>query len=226
MEISFDHRFIFIHVYRAGGMSVGKALKPYAWAPNPHLLKVPLLRKMGRTGLHRLQDHYYGHIKAKELKAALPEVFDDFFKFTFVRNPWAWHVSIYHDVRQRTDHPEYDLFRGLRTFEEYLEWRVLERPEQQREFVLSDDGELLVDFIGHHETLHEDFETVCRRVGIEPTLPYVNRSSHDDFREYYTDQTRALVAEVWKGDIDYFGFEFDEPQRLEPIVRSSTAIVR
>jgi hypothetical protein len=225
MEISFDHRFIFVHVYRTGGQSVSQALRPHAFVPNRHLLRVPLVRKLGRTGLHQLQDYRLGHIKAKQLRDELdPEVFDGFFKFAFVRNPWDWHVSIYHYVRQRTDHPDHEQFKRMSGFEEFLDWRIhSEGAEQQREFVLDDDGELIVDFVGYHSTLARDFATVCRRVGIDATLPHRNESSHADFREYYTPETRALVAEAWRGDIDYFGFAFEDEPDHEPIVRTPAA---
>lgn len=219
MEISYSHRFIFVHVPRAGGQSVSAALAPYSYVPPRLLARLPVVRDIGRNRIGPLRDRHWGHIKAKELRAALPEEFGDFYKFTFVRNVWEWHVSTYNYVLQRTDHPDRELFESLRTFERYLDWRIDVRgAEQQREFVLSDDGELLVDFVGHNETLAEDFATVCERVGIDASLPHKNRSSHTDYTDYYTPATRELVAEAWKGDIEYFGFEFGGPQRLEPIL--------
>jgi len=212
VELSYSHRFIFIHVYRAGGNSVSAALSPYSTVPHRTLLaRVPLARRLAKRQLYSLRGYNYGHIKARELKAALPpDVFDTFFKFTFVRNPWDWQVSIYHYIRQRIDHPEHALFKSLRTFDEYLDWRInVKGAELQSEFVLSESGDMLVDFVGRYETLAEDFDAVCDRIGIECALPHINRSRHGDFREYYTPETRALVEEVYKADIELFGYRFD-----------------
>src|SRR5215210_2380963 len=115
MELSYSHRFIFIHVYRAAGQSISRALQPYSVVP----------RRLTQWRLHRLREFNYGHIKASELKAALrPELFDTFFKFSFVRNPWDWQVSIFHYVWQRTDHPHHQFYRSLGSFDAYLDWRI------------------------------------------------------------------------------------------------------
>src|SRR4051812_41308938 len=214
MEISYTHQFIFVHVYRAGGQSVSHALRPYSYSPGP-LARVPFMRRQ----IDVLREHYFGHIKAKELKASLPPaIFNTFLKFSFVRNPWDWQVSIYQYVLQRPDHPQRKHFSAMRGFEEYLDWRInSRRPELQKEFVLSDSGELLVDFVGRQEALERDFVTVCGHLGIEASLPHMNRSEHLDFREYYTPRTRELVAQAYKEDIDFFGYEFDHQDALPAI---------
>jgi hypothetical protein len=212
LELSYTHRFIFIHVYRAGGQSVSAALSPYSTVPRRTLLaRVPLARRLAKRQLYSLRGYNHGHIKARELKAALPpEIFETFFKFTFVRNPWDWHVSIYHYIRQRTDHPHHEFYKSLHTFDTYLDWQInTEGVELQSEFVLSESGDMLVDFVGRYETLAEDFEAVCDRIGIESALPHVNRSRHADFRDYYTPETRELVEEVYRADIELFGYRFD-----------------
>jgi hypothetical protein len=66
-----------------------------------------------------------------------------------------------------------------------------------------------VDFVGRFEALERDFATVCRRIGIDPSLPHINRSTHRDFRDYYTPRTKAMVAEAYSADIERFGYEFD-----------------
>lgn len=223
MEISYSHRFIFIHTYRVAGTSISAALKPYSYVPGRFLIQVPLLRRLLKQRIassRKWLEHNHGHAKAKELKAALPpKVFDNFYKFTFVRNPWDWHVSIYNFVLQRSYHPSHDLFKAFGSFENYLAWVIDDQgAEQQKEFVTNDSGELIVDFIGHYETLNEDFEMVCSRLGIKSSLPHENRSTHKDFRQYYTPQTKALVAEAYKEDIDFFGYDFDEQKSLPPIL--------
>jgi hypothetical protein len=212
LELSYSHRFIFIHVYRAGGQSVSAALSPYSTVPRRTLLaRVPLARRLAKRQLYSLRGYNHGHIKARELKAPLPpDVFDTFFKFAFVRNPWDWQVSIYHYIRQRTDHPDHEFYRSLHTFDAYLDWQINTKgAELQSEFVLSESGDMLVDFVGRYERLAEDFAAVCDRIGIECCLPHVNRSSHGDFRDYYTPDMRELVEEVYKADIELFGYQFD-----------------
>jgi hypothetical protein len=210
VELSHTHRFIFVHVYRTGGQSVSQALRPYSFVPRGPLTRVPFVRRYGKGRFAALREANYGHLTALELRAALPaEVFDSYYKFAFVRNPWDWHVSIYHYVRQLSDHPDHELFTSFDGFDRYLDWRIRERgPELQSSFVLDDSGAQLVDFIGRHETFGRDFATVCQRIGVECSLPHKNRSSHRDFRDYYTPQTRALVAEVYRKDIELFGYEF------------------
>jgi hypothetical protein len=223
MELSYRHRYIFIHVYRTGGQSVTKALAPYSTLSRGRLARVPILRRHELARLHKLRHHNYGHISASELRAALPaEQFDSFFKFAFVRNPWSWQVSVYHYVRQRPDHPFHSAWlSAFRSFEHYLDWRVnTAGPELQSHFLCDDAGELLVDFVGHHETMEDDFATICSRIGIACSLPHRNRSEHRDFREYYSPDTRALVAEAYKGDIERFGYDFDEQGSLSPILGS------
>lgn len=228
MELSYSHRFIFIHVYRVGGQSVAAALQPYSYEPNRYAARLPILRGLGKARVAALREHYYGHITARELEEALsPEVFATFFKFAFVRNPWDWLVSTYHYVLQRPkrpEYPEYELFQAPPGFDAYLEWRTQGgRTEPQSEFVLSDSGELLVDFVGRYETLAEDFSEVCRRIGVDSPLPHRNRSKHADFREYYTPATRSLVAEAYKDDIELFGYAFDQQMKLPPILGAAEA---
>jgi sulfotransferase famil protein len=232
MELSYSHRFIFIHVYRAAGQSISQAVKPYSADPARRLMRVPVARRLAARRIAKarvLWEHNYGHIKAKELKRALPpSVFDPFYKFAFVRNPWAWQVSVYHYVRQNRAHPDHERYSRFTSLEHYLDWRIhSEGAELQKDFVLGDSGELLVDFVGRYESLEEDFAYVCNRVGMACSLPHKNSSAHGDYRGYYTAHARALVAEAYREDIELFGYEFDEQERLPPILgRAETERLR
>jgi hypothetical protein len=66
-----------------------------------------------------------------------------------------------------------------------------------------------VDFVGYFETLSQDFATVCDRIGVAPPLPRHNRSNHSDYRQFYTDDLRELVARRLAKDIEFLGYEFD-----------------
>ena len=222
MELSYSHRFVFVHVYRAGGQSVRAALDPYVHVPTSRFARVPVLRRVGHRGVAELRQRNHGHITAKELRDELPpEVFGGFLKFTFVRNPWDWQVSIYHYIRQRPDHPHHHFFNRFGSFEDYLDWRInTAGPEHQTDFVLDESGELLLDFVGRYESLDQDFAAVCERLGIDCSLPHRNRSAHRHYPEYYTAETEALVRDAYRADIDMFGYDFDVPMERPPIVRA------
>ena len=226
MEISYSHRFVFIHVPRVAGNSVSAALRPFSHVPprRPVIDRVPYVRRIGFPRDRKVLEHRYGHMKAKDVRVALPELFDDFFKFAFVRNPWDWQVSVYHYIRQRADHPDHRRYLRFRDFDDYLDWRVNDQgPELQSEWVLDDAGELIVDFVGHFESLAEDFAAACGRVGIPAQLPHINSSEHRDYREHYTPATRALATEAYAADIEYFGYDFDEPRVLAPLERTTSS---
>jgi hypothetical protein len=209
--ISYRHKFIFIHIYKVAGTSIAQALFPYAFH-NPF---EPLINGLkNRLNLEIIVPFYKYrvlplHIKARELKDQLPpEIFDKFFKFAFVRNTWDWQVSLYFFMRQTPFHKQHDLIAPM-TFDEYIEWRVIEDRKLQKEFVVDEDGQQIVNFIGRYERLSEDFQHVCDVLGLHAALPHMNKSSRRDYRTYYNERTRRLVEEHFKEDIDFFGFTFD-----------------
>jgi len=211
MLISYSHQFIFVHVYKVAGTSVRHALEPYAEAPYRSLP----LRLLRRLGAHHVLPQYglltlSTHSSARKIKEVFPpHIFEQFYKFAFVRNPWDWQVSLYHFMLKEQSHHQHEIAKSFRSFEHYLEWRVNENKHLQRDFVANEEGELIVDFIGKYETLERDFATVCDRLGLKCKLPHLNTSSHKGYKSLYTPETVALVAEAFKEDIEFFGYTFD-----------------
>jgi len=150
------------------------------------------------------------HVTASELRNELPqEVYETFFKFAFVRNPWDWQVSLYHFMRQQSDHHQHDLIAEM-NFEDYIVWRCNHDLHLQAEFVTDKEGNLIVDFVGRFESLQEDFDSICQQIGLPQLgLPHINRSHRrQDYRSYYNDRTRRLVETYFQRDIEIFGYSF------------------
>ncbi len=221
MLLSHSHRFLFVHVIKTGGVSVGEALGRYADFPSRSLWKRVRWR-LGLAPRHPLAS-LPAHATAAELRAVLPAAaFDGYFKFAFVRNPWDWNVSYYHYVRQNRAHRLHALVVRMSGFEEFLAWRVEHAWLLQKSFVADARGGLLVDFVGRFEDLEEDFGKVCAATGVRATLPHLNRSRHPDYRRHYTERTRRLVEEAWAEDVRFFGYQFDPeiPSRTEPALHA------
>jgi hypothetical protein len=210
MIISHQKHFIYIHIYKVAGMSIRSALEPYddlSSSDFPFYENIKF--RLGKR-FKFLSGWAIDHIKASKVKKYLPkDIYDNYFKFTFVRNPWDWQVSLYHYMLQYTDHPQHHLISKMKSFDEYIEWRVNEDLELQKEFIFDKDGKMIVDFVGHFEHLQEDFDTICSKLNLAPIqLPLINKSKHKPYKEYYNDATRKLIGDAFREDIEVFNYDF------------------
>ena len=76
-----------------------------------------------------------------------------------------------------------------------------------------------MDFIGRTETLQSDVDFICARLGIPSgKVPHKNTTQHKPYTEYYNDETRAIVADIYSKDISSFGYTFEgfSPERITP----------
>jgi hypothetical protein len=80
--------------------------------------------------------------------------------------------------------------------------------QPQHTFILDRGWRPVVDFIGRFENFESDFQDLRRRLGVNVELPHRNRSVHADYRSYYTDRSRDLVAARYRGDIEAFNYSF------------------
>lgn len=150
-----------------------------------------------------------------------PEEFRSYFKFTFVRNPWSRLVSAYHYlllpersastqkwVQQNIGHySSFDQFVRDWIPDNALTSGILHFQTQSSLITLA--GEVRVDFLGRVENLDADFATIANRLGCDVQLPHLNRGRSElDYRSLYTPVSRQIVADVYREDIQRFGYEF------------------
>lgn len=211
MIISHLHRFIFIHITKCAGTSITKALEPYLGEDDLVLggtAKGEVLNREWQA-LGRI----HKHSTAAEVKKHVgDDTWNDYFKFSFIRNPWDVMVSTYHWWRETSFEDQWGTaqkVRAMSSFDEYIR-SPLHRSKACWEFVLGENGELLVDYVGRQERIHKDFSYVCGRIGL-PNLhaPHKNRSRHICYRELYTEETKSLVARWFHQDIDLFSYCFE-----------------
>lgn len=74
---------------------------------------------------------------------------------------------------------------------------------------ISIDGEVVVDAVLRFEDLNKDFAALAGRIGLPASLPHINASSRDsDYRKYYSEKTRAIIAERFHRDCERWGYAF------------------
>lgn len=197
MLISETHQFIFLAVAKTGSSSIEQALAPY---------RSPLTNQFKK------------HATCTRVKRELPTaLWQQFFKFAFVRNPYDY-VQSWYFYRQREEladphHPRHHLYTGDTTFEEFVE------NFGQQEWILnqvawvappSTDFQMQLDYVGRYETLDQDYRVICDRLGIPDTpLPTLRSSSNSSERAaaLWNRHTRRLVNDYFQPDFETFGFE-------------------
>ena len=154
---------------------------------------------------------YSKHVPCFQLQNLHPE-FNDYYKFAFVRNPWARVLSWYFFCKsakepdRNTSNISFDEFvidEGCR----HRIWGAWPKYHPSRLQYTFTQG---CDFIGRTENLQSDFNIVCDKIGIphQEFLHCGNKTEHKHYTEYYNDETIKIVADYFAEDIDYFNFEY------------------
>jgi Sulfotransferase family len=200
--ISFQKRFLFVHIPKTAGNSIQSVLREYSED------EIVALRRqqdgIERFGLRNPKYKIKKHSTLVEYRTALGEaLFRDLYKFTCVRNPWDRMVSLY--FRASRGEVQWDpkafrkMVQGAHSAADYLR---LEKREK--------DPFVNVDCILRFETLAEDFRMVCAKLEIPAlSLPQYNRSDRGHYTIYYDDALRALVRNRFAAEIERFGYTFD-----------------
>ena len=201
--ISFQKRFLFVHIPKTAGNSIQSTLRDYSED------QLVALRKeqdgIERFGLRNPNYKIKKHSPLCEYRDALGnEQFRSLYKFTCVRNPWDRMVSYYFTPTQGPEAWDRKKFRNtISKAASVADYLRLDRNEQ--------DPFANVNYILRFENLADDFRTVCGSLGISPaTLPRYNRSSRDHYSKYYDDEIRELVRTRFAAEIERFGYTFEE----------------
>lgn len=189
------HRALFIHVPKAAGRSVVRGLFDV------------------KSVEHAPADWY------QQLD---PVKFEDYFKFTFVRNPWDRAVSAYTylsaggSAASREDQYWAKFINGFSSFDDFVcNWMSDENIVRyalftpQVVFLKDIFGRVNMDFIGRFENLEEDFNTIAAQLKVTASLPHLNQSRARAYQSFYTDKSRAIVEQLYAADIAQFGYGFD-----------------
>ena len=173
-----------------------------------------------RTRGCRDDDVWYNHMDARRVHDLLgTPIWDSYFKFTTLRNPYTKLLSsyLYHS---RIGYPETEA--ELQTmkvaFERYLKgnwfgWR--RRWTNDRDVVLI-DGRFQMNGVIRMEHMHQDMAAVCGRLGVNwdaDMLPHKkNTGGRKKFgvKEFYNRRTEAIIRREYGWVFDIVDYELPE----------------
>jgi len=200
----------YIHAPKCGGTFVEKTLSPF-------IKKSPTLTLPDARG----------HLTWMQYRDVFRKHGIDIFEattFSVVRNPWDWHVSWFHYIKndkggRRSGHAvEHRLFQDF-AFRDYIHW--LEDPAAERgpqgylvrqlsDWVIDESEQVAVDHVLRQERLQDELAALVEKLNldVQVTPMRVNSSKRGHYQGYYDAETRGLIARRHARDLKLFGYEF------------------
>jgi hypothetical protein len=142
--------------------------------------------------------------------------YGNYTKFAFVRNPWdrlvsCWLNKVVKVNFYKFSEENWEKMKGFKNFIQYvkgIDVMTCKDPHLRMQCRLIDLNH--IDFIGRFETFETDYRKILDMLDIgEIEISNKNASKNrKHFHEYYNDETRQLVAQIYKLDIQIFNYQF------------------
>ena len=219
--ISHAHRCIYVHIPKTAGTSIEFKLghfKELKRGVQDHrtIRDIEPLSSLETTQLFLKGDWKLLYRRAKYLMnqsgSVSREQFGRYYKFTFVRNPWARVFSWYKNVMRDEIHRQSFQVSDQCSFKEFLRrfaGKQMIRP--QLHWIKDVRGKIPLDFVGRYENLEVDFGRVAEAIGLkDKSLTKLLPGESTGYAASYDDETRDLVAKVYAEEILLFKYKFGE----------------
>lgn len=196
--INHKYKCIFIHIPRTAGTSMELTIDNQNWANN-------IKEK---------------HLIASVAKYIYRDYWDDYFKFTIVRNPWDRMVS----MTKFPTHYGCRMKKKLVDVNHYLSWydkieidkRAAKTPAQPTTYLA--DAVYLnildepINYVARFETLQSDWEYIQDKIKCNAELKHYTRNirkHREHYSCFYTEHTKQQVQDKYAKDIVHFNYKFE-----------------
>jgi len=161
-----------------------------------------------------------GHATLYEIQAENSEEnFNDYFKWTFIRNPFDRVASVWFKMGD-----ELEKEKQIKSECKNLKDFVLKLPElvckdentksldpyenilhvQPLDFFIKFQG-VEMDFIGKFENLKNDYKYVCDKLQIVNHITHINKSrAQKSYLNLYNDKMKKIIMDTYKSDLEYY----------------------
>lgn len=212
MIISHKHKFIFFKTRKTAGSSLQVALAEHCGEEDiiTGQYRLGIDDNSHSAGLN--MDKFFTthpHPELAEVRAFLgEEIWNSYFKFAFVRNPFDIAVSRYHwDMKGKL---------GIQdTSEEGFRSWVKEGglfDKDRAHLYIANNKNVELDFIGYYENLEEDVQYICDKINIPSlNLPSLKGGFRDNssYMNFYDEVTKQAVRSFFSEDFRLLGYNFE-----------------
>lgn len=226
MIISHKHKFIFIRPTKVAGTSVELNLAKHCGKDDI----ITIIRQYSKeydadfySHTARNYTYFESHMTPEEIKSKVgSDIWNNYFKFTIVRNPWDHLVSRYlwraHVESKNKQTWKAKLADWLKLRKSPIDFKSfiknLHPNLTNTRFYFNPDGKPMADFHIRYENLEKDYRKVCDTLGIPysrlPKTKSTLRKNRKHYSEYYDEESRKIVEEKCAKEIEKFKYRFEE----------------
>jgi len=211
--INHQHKFIFIHIPKTGGTSVEMLFDRH----NNELFGFEDINGNhieNKKGIQMMLQDKSLHLKCLQHLTAVEirdkygeEIWNTYYKFTIVRNPWDLEVSKF--TYFKTYRPDICERLGITSQPSFHKYVLNQNGPIQLNFITDELNNIMVNNIIRFENIQHGFDNVCKEIGIKPTqLPHELKSVRTHYRDYYNERTRRHVETIYSEDINNFEYTY------------------
>lgn len=229
MIISHKYKFIFLKTNKTAGTSIEIALSRFC-KPDDIITPISvddekIRRELGYAGPqnfyspicdYRLRDigrlflkgkrkkRYYNHITANEVKKNISnEIWENYFKFCFERNPWDRVISLYYARCRAEARPSIAEF-----IEQQNTFSILKRGGYD---VYMIDDKVAVDRVCLFENMYEELDFICQHLcfPVKMILPKAKSNFRKDkrcYKQILTNNEYDQIKSFFGKEIEMFGY--------------------
>ncbi|QUY44826.1 sulfotransferase family 2 domain-containing protein [Acaryochloris marina] len=227
MIISHKHKFIFIKTEKTAGTSIEIALSKYCGdddiitplviedeqtrqkhaargAQNYYVdFKNYTVKDWGKLLVKGHRKMFYHHMSAEEIKWLIPaEIWNNYYKFSFERNPWDKVISWYYWTYKSEPRPSLKEFIHSGEASEVKGWSLYTIEDQ-----------IIADRIGRFENLNGDILEISKTLGLPKPLRLLRSKSNfrkekKSYRDLLDVEDRDAIEKMFSKEIDYFGYSY------------------
>lgn len=163
---------------------------------------------------------WWNHMPAADIKALLgDEIWNSYFKFCVVRNPFDKVISLFYFWRKAGRIAVDPDATDSEQLETWLSNNSI--PRDRDKYTI--DGKFCLDTVIHYERLHQDLERVCARIGVRwnpaafPAHKIGFRPAGTRIASLYTARAARIVRDRFDFEFKFFGY----PARIKEYVAAA-----
>ena len=192
---------IFVHIPKCGGSSIKQMLND----------------KNDKSIIHNKLKDDIEDLKKENLD------YEKYLIFTMLRNPWDRMVSYYFFYKNIIKTNE-TISLNSKKFN-FSDWLKLTLDDQEKFYFIHEnyldyltyENKILVDYTMNFNFFKNECIELQNILKFNNEIIHANKTNHEFYKTYYSEEDIQLVYSIYKRDIDFFQFDFDKSDQMKKI---------